>query len=326
MDRRAIVCLTVATALDMPFRAWTQVPERIARIGYLASGGAAEAPFLQELREGLREAGWIEGRNLVIHVRLAQGDYGRLPDLARSLVQQGVDLIFASSTPSASAAKEVAGEIPIVIGRVADPVGSGLVASLARPGGNITGWSHQGLEMRTKYLDLIKEAVPQAAHIGVLWNPKNPIHAPSLKTLEPTAQAQKITLHPTPVSEPGELLPAFQSFITAQVKALVVFLDGMFLTHGARIVELAASQRLPAIYGSDEMVHAGGLMSYGVNLRNMYRHGAWHIDRILKGAKPGELPVEQPTKFELLINAGTARALGFTLPRSLLLRADKVIG
>ena len=267
----------------------------------------------------------MEGTNLAIEVRLAQGDYGRLRDLARGLVQQRVDVIFASSTPAALAAKEATSEIPVVIGRVADPVGSGLVASLARPGGNLTGWTHQGLDMRVKYLDFIKEAVPHATRIGVLWNRGNPVHAPSLKSIESTAQALKITLHPAAVSEPAQLTRAFESFAAAHVQALVMFQDGMLLTHGGRIIELAARQRLPAIYSTDEMVHAGGLMAYGVDLRTMYRQGALHIDRILKGAKPAELPIEQPTKFELVINTRTARALGLALPRSLLLRADEVV-
>ena len=325
MNRRRILRLTAIAALAPPLRAWAQAPPRTVRMGYLASGGDAEAPFLQALRDGLREAGWVDGRNLVIEVRLAHGDYGRLRELARGLVQQRVDLIFASSTPAATAAKEATGEIPVVIGRVADPVGSGLVASLARPGRNITGWTHQGLEMRVKYLDFIKEAVPHAARIGVLWNPKNPVHGPSLKSIEATAQALKVTLHPAAVSVPAQLSLAFESFAAADVHALVVFQDGLLLTHGARIVELAAGQRLPAIYGTDEMVRAGGLMSYGADLRTMYRHGASHIDRILKGAKPEDLPIEQPTKFELVINTRTARALGLALPRSLLLRADELV-
>jgi putative ABC transport system substrate-binding protein len=309
--------------LIAPFAVWPQT--KVARIGYLAAAGDAETPFIQALREGLREAGWIEGSNLVIEVRLAQGDYARLRDLARGLVRQRVDLIFASSTPAATAAKEATSEIPVVIGRVADPVGSGLVNSLARPGRNVTGWTHQGLDMRVKYLDFIKEAVPLATRIGVLWNPGNPVHAPSLKSMETTAQALRVTLYPAAVSEPAQLTRAFESFAAAQVQALVMFQDGMLLTHGVRIIELAARQRLPAIYSTDEMVRAGGLMSYGADLRTMYRQGASHIDRILKGATPAQLPIEQPTKFELVINTRTARALGIAFPRSLLLRADEVV-
>ena len=323
--RRRILCIAAVSALDAPLAARSQTSPRTARIGYLAAGGDAEAPFLQALREGLREAGWVEGTNLAIEVRLAHGDYGRLPDLAHDLVKQRVDLIFASGTPAATAAKQATSEMPLVIGRVADPVGSGLVASLARPGRNITGWTHQGLDMRVKYLDFIKEAVPYATRIGVLWNPRNPVHAPSLKRIESTAQALRVTLHPAAVSEPGQLTRAFESFASAHVQALVMFQDGMLLTHGARVIELAARQRLPAIYSTDEMVHAGGLMAYGADLRTMYRQGALHIDRILRGAKPAELPIEQPTKFELVINARTARALGLALPRSLLLRADEVV-
>ena len=325
MNQRRILCLTAIAVVAAPPRVLAQAPARTVRIGYLAAGGDSEAPFLSALREGLRESGWVEGRNLMIDVRLAQGDYGRLRELARGLVEQRVDLIFASGTPAATAAQEATGETPIVIGRVADPVSSGLVASLAHPGRNITGWTHQGLEMRVKYLDFIKEAVPHATRIGVLWNPKNPVHAPSLKGIETTARALKVTLHPAAVSEPAQLTHAFESFAVAHVDAIVVFQDGLLLIHGARIVELAARQRLPAIYSTDEMVHAGGLMGYGADLRTMYRQGASHIDRILKGARPADLPVEQPTKFELVINTGTARALGLALPRSLLLRADELV-
>jgi putative ABC transport system substrate-binding protein len=325
VNRRALLVLGALVAASKSFRVSAQAPARTVRIGYLAAGGDAEAPFLEALRRGLREAGWIEGSNLAIEVRLAHGDYARLADLASGLVQQRVDLIFASSTPAAAAAKAATAEIPIVIGRVADPVGSGLVASLARPGRNITGWTHQGLEMRVKYLDFIKEAVPQAVRVGVLWNPKNPVHAPALKSIEATARSLKVALHPAAVSDASQLTRAFEGFAADRVQALVVFQDGLLLTQGARIIEMAARQRLPTIYSTEEMVRAGGLMSYGADLRTMYQQGAVQIDRILKGARPAELPIQQPTKFELVINARTARTLGLELPRSLLLRADEVV-
>jgi putative ABC transport system substrate-binding protein len=212
-----------------------------------------------------------------------------------------------------------------VIGRVADPVASGLVASLARPGGNVTGWTHQGLELREKYLDLLKEAVPAATRIGVLWNPGNPIHGPSLKTVEAAAHALRVQLHLVGVREPREIEPAFAELARNRVEALTVFQDGMFLAHGPRIVALAARNRIPAMYATTDLVKAGGLMAYGVNLPEMYRRGASFVDKILKGAKPANLPVEQPTRFELVINLKTARDLGLTLPPSVLARADTVI-
>ena len=296
------------------------------RIGYLDSGVAASGdPLLEAFRQGLRDLGWVEGRNLAVEVRSAEGRYNRLPELAAELVRLKVDIIVVSSTPAAVAAKQATTTIPIVIGRVADPVGSGLVATLAHPGGNITGWTHQGLEMRVKYLDLLKEAVPTATRIGILWNPANPIHGPSLKSIEATARALKVELYPEGVQEPSKIQSAFSALVRKRVQALAVFLDGMFLEHGQQIIALAARRRIPTIYGATELARAGGLMAYGVNLPDMYRRGAYFVDRILKGEKPAELPVEQPTKFELVINLKTAKALGLTIPQSLLLRADEVI-
>ena len=253
-----------------------------------------------------------------------EGKYDRLPELAAELVRLKVDVIFASSTPAALAAKHATTTIPIVIGRVADPVGSGLVTALARPGGNITGWTHQGIELRVKYLDLLKEAVPEATRIGVLWNPANPIHGPSLKSIEATAEALKVELHPVGARDPQEIESAFSAG-PKRVQALTVFQDGTFLAQGHLIIALAARSRIPTMYGLTDLARTGGLMGYGVNLPGMYRHGASFVDRILKGAKPADLPVEQPTKFELVINLKTAKALGLTIPQSILVRADQVI-
>jgi putative ABC transport system substrate-binding protein len=285
----------------------------------------AGSPLFEAFREGLRELGWIEGRNLTLEVRAADGRYGRLPGLAAELVRLGVDVIFASSTPAAVAAKRATAVLPIVIGRVADPVGSGLVTSLAHPGGNITGWTHQGLELRVKYLDFLKEAVPAARRVGILWNPANPVHGPSLRHIDPTAKALGVELHPVGVRSGDELDDAFRALARERVQALVVFQDGLFLAQGRRIVALAGRERVPAIYGATELVRAGGLMGYGVDLRAMYRRGSVFVDRILKGARPADLPVEQPTRFELVINLRTAQELGLTMPPSLLARADEVI-
>jgi putative ABC transport system substrate-binding protein len=280
---------------------------------------------VEAFRQGLRDLGWIEGQSIAVEVRTAEGKYDRLPDLAAELVRLKVDVIFASSTPAALAAKRATTTIPIVIGRVADPVGSGLVTSLARPGGNITGWTHQGMELRVKYLDLLKEAVPEATRIGVLWNPANPIHGPSLKFMEATAEALKVELHPVGARDPQEIESAFAALAQKRVHALTVFQDGMFLAQGPLIIALAARSRTPAMYGLTDLVRTGGLMGYGVNLPGMYRHGASYVDRILKGAKPADLPVEQPTKFELVINLKTAKALGLTIPPPVLARADEII-
>jgi putative ABC transport system substrate-binding protein len=298
---------------------------RAARVGYLEPGVAVGTPFFEAFREGLRNLGWVEGQSITLEVRAAEGTYERLPELAAELVRLKVDVIFASSTPAAVAAKRATSTIPIVIGRVADPVKSGLVVSLARPGGNITGWTHQGLELRVKYLDLLKEAVPDATRIGVLWNPGNPIHGPSLKSIEATAQALAVELQPVGVEKPAAIEGAFSALARRRVQALIVFQDGMFLAHGPQITTLAARNRLPTMYGTTDLVRGGGLMGYGVNLPQMYRHGSSFVDRILKGAKPADLPVEQPTTFEFVINLKTAKALGLTVPPSVLARADEII-
>jgi putative ABC transport system substrate-binding protein len=299
----------------------------MARVGYLEFGSAAPGtPHLEAFRRGLRELGWIESQNIAIEVRYAEGKQDRLAEFAADLVRLKVDVIFASATPAALAAKQATTTIPIVIGFVADPVGSGLVPRLARPRGNITGWTHlAGLELNAKRLEILKEAIPEATRIGALWNPANPIHEPSLRVIEAAAQRLKVQLHPKGVQDPHELEGAFSAMAQERLQGLTVPPDGMFLVHRARIIELAAKHRIPTMYGVRELARAGGLMAYGVNLPEMYRHGALFVDRILRGAKPADLPVEQPTKFELVINLKTAKALGLTIPPSLLQRADQVI-
>jgi len=326
MNRRAFVT-GLAAVLAAPLAIDAQQPLRVPRIGYLEFGTAAPGTsFLEAFRQGLRDIGWIEGQNIALAVRYAEGKRDQLPELAAELVRRKVDLIFASTTPAALAAKHATTTIPIVIGLVADPVGSGVVASLARPGGNITGWTHEpGMEIHGKRLELIKEAVPGATRIGALWNPANPIHGPVVKELEAAAQKLKVQLHPVPVQDPKELESAFAELTRQRAGALTVIPDGMFLAQADRIIAFALRSRLPAIFGFTDHVAAGGLMAQGANLPEMFRRGASYVDRILRGAKPGDLPVEQPTKFELVINLKTAKALGLTIPPSLLLRADQVI-
>jgi putative ABC transport system substrate-binding protein len=296
------------------------------RIGYLESGSASGTPRLEAFRQGLREHGWVEGRDIVIEVREARGKLDRLPTLASELVHLKVDLVFASTTPAALAAKRATSTIPIVIGFVADPVGSGIVASLAHPGGNITGWTHlAGLESRGKYLELLKEVIPGATRVGALLNRGNPVHAASLPYLENAAHALKLKLRSVWVQGPEELDGAFSTLAEEHVEALTVLPDGLFLAQRDLILAAAARRRLPTLYGVIEFAEAGGLMAYGVSLPDMYRRGASSVDRILRGAKPADLPVERPTKFELVINLKTAKALGLTIPPSLLARADQLI-
>jgi ABC-type uncharacterized transport system substrate-binding protein len=327
---RTTVGLIVTCALSLlgALRAADGQPaSTMPRIGYLEFGSAAPGtPYLEAFRQGLRDLGWVEGQTIAMEVRDAQGQRERLPALAAELVRLKVDVIFASTTPAALAAQHATATIPIVIGFVADPVGSGLVASLARPGGNITGWTHlAGVALNAKRVELLMEAVPGAARIGALWNPANPIHGPGLQEVEAAAQALKVQLHAVGVQAPQELEGAFVALGKERVQALTVPPDGMFLAHQAQIIALVAQHRIPTIYGVRELAEAGGLMAYGVNLPEQYRRGATYVDKILKGAKPTDLPVEQPTKFDLVINLQTAKALGLTMPPTLLFQADKVI-
>jgi putative ABC transport system substrate-binding protein len=324
MDRRRLVAM-LGLSLLAPLRSThAQQPPRVRRIGYLTFGSpGARAPHLEAFRQGLVDLGWVEPRNIVIEVRV--GRYEDLPTLAAELVRLKVDLIFAATTPGALAAKGATTSIPIVIGWVADPVGSGLVTSLSHPGSNITGWTHSGMELRPKYLDLLKQAVPAATQLGVLWNPANRVHADSLGILETTAKALRTQLHPVGVRDPQDLESAFSRMSQKGVEGLAVLPDGMFLAQSDVIITLAARNRLPAIYGLVEFAEAGGLMAYGVNLYDMFRRGASYVDRILRGARPADLPVEQPTRIELVINLRAAKTLGLTIPQSVLLRADRII-
>ena len=333
--RRAVAATATALGLMLPvfiliapLTAEAQPAGKVWRIGYLDQGSArqpASRRYLEALRQGLRDLGWDEGRNIAIEVRYAEGKTDQLPALAAELVRLKVDLIVTRTTPAALAAKQATTTIPIVIGAAADPVGSRIVASLARPGGNITGWTHLGLELRAKYLELLKETVPAATRFGVLWNPSNQVHKPSLKIIEAAAQRLKVELHLAGVQDPKEIEPTMSALMGKRVQALVVFPDGMFSAQTPLIIALAARRRLPTMYGDREFAAAGGLMAYGVNFVDMNRHGASFVDKILKGAKPADLPVEQATKFELVINLKTAQALKLTIPQSLLQRADQII-
>ena len=327
LDRRTFLAALATGLLAAPLAAVAQQAGKVWRIGYLDQGSAARSTLYADgLRQGLRDLGWVEGRNIAVEVRFAEGKTDQLPALAAELVRLKVDLIVTSTTPAALAAKQATTTIPIVIGFAADPVGSGIVASLARPGGNITGWTHSGLELRAKYLEFLKEAVPEATRFGVLWNPTNQVHQPSLKVIEGAAQRLKVELHLAGVQDPKELERTVSALVKKGVQALVVFPDGMFQAQTPLIIALAARNRLPAMYGLREYAEVGGLMVYGANVAEMHRQlGASLVDKILRGANPANLPVAQPTKFDLLINLKTAKALGLTIPPSLLLRADQVI-
>jgi putative ABC transport system substrate-binding protein len=322
-----LIVVAILVLLTVPPSTDAQPPRKMSRIGYLAQGSAdRERPYLDALRQGLRDLGWVEGQNIAIDARFAEGKTDQLPSLAAELVRRKVDVIATWSTPAALAAKRATTTIPIVIGSAADPVGSGIVVSLARPGGNITGWTHLGLDLRAKYLELLKEAVPKAIRFGVFWNPTNQVHKPSLRIIEGAAERLKVELHLVGIQDPKEFESAFTALAGKGVQALVVFPDGMFLGQTQPIIALAARHRLPTMYGLREYAPVGGLMAYGANQAEMQRElGATFVDKILKGFKPADLPVAQPTKFELIINLKTAKALGLTIPPALLVRADQII-
>jgi len=328
MKRRTFVvgCLALFTA-TMPVAAEAQQADKVWRIGFLEAGSSSvNRHFLDAFRQGLSELGYIEGRQIAIEDRWAEGRNDRFPGLVAELIRLKVAVIVAASTPATLAAKNATKEIPIVMTLVSDPVGAGFVAGLSRPGGNITGLASIANEVVGKQLELLKEAVPQVSLVAVLWNPANPaFQTVQLREAEVAAKALGMRLQVLEVRSPDELDATFAALTGRQAGALLVLADGMFFRHRARITGFAAKLRLPAIFQGKENVEAGGLMSYGVNIPDMFHRAATYVDKILKGAKPAELPVEQPTKFELVINLKTAKALGLTIPPALLQRADHVI-
>ena len=321
-----IVTLTLALALFLaPLDVETQPPARVPRIGVLLTLFALTEDAPQAFRQGLRALGYIEGQNLAIEWRSAAGQYDQLPTLAAELVRLGVDIIVADVTRATQAARQATATTPIVMMVVADPVGSGLVTSLAHPGGNITGLSILLPDISAKRLQLLTEVVPTVARVAVLWNPDTPYHQTLLQEIEAAAQALRLHLLPITVRGPGEFEGAFAAMARAQVGALFVADDPMFLTARAQLLELAAKSRLPTMFAHRDFVPAGGLMSYGPSLADMCRRAATYVDKILKGRKPADLPVEQPIKFEFVLNLKTAQTLGLTLPPSILFQADEVI-
>jgi putative ABC transport system substrate-binding protein len=324
------LCLAAAVAAPFAPEAAAQGSKtgKVWRIGYLAAGSppppsappsSPRSAFLQ----GLRELGYVDGQHIMIESRWSEGRLDRLPDLAAELVNLRVSVIYASSLSAALAAKQATSTIPIVFVTLGDPVAAGLVSSLARPGGNLTGLG--GGEVVAKRLQLLKDVAPDVTRVAVLLNPRNPGNLEALKRLRDAARLLGVQLHPQEVSEPAGLSNAFTAMTTEHVGALLVVADPTFVQHHRLIVDFAMKSRLPASYAERQYVDAGGLISYQTNLADLNRRAAGYVDKILKGAKPGSLPVELPTKFELLINLGTAKALGLTIPPSLLVRADHVI-
>jgi putative ABC transport system substrate-binding protein len=318
--------LTGALLLVAPPRVKAQAPAKVARIGVLGGTSPEVSPVLRAFFEQLRELGYVEGQNVVIEGRYYGDRVDRLPVLAAELVGLRVDVIVTGVVPAPEAAKAATSTIPIVMAAGhPDPVKSGLVASLARPGGNVTGLAGAGREFRGKQLELLKEAVPGLSHVAVLSDPTNPFHPGEMRDVEVAARALRMRLRPVQARSPDEFAEAFSAATRERAGALLILGGSMFFTHRARLAELGIRSRLPTMVTARLSVEAGSLMSYGPDTAASFRRAADYVDRILKGAKPGDLPLEQPTKFELSVNLKTAQALGLTMPTSVLARADDVI-
>jgi putative tryptophan/tyrosine transport system substrate-binding protein len=326
MGYSAVGCIVTLTLslLVAPLCADAQPPATVPRIGYLSADSPA-SPAVEAFRQGLRELGWVEGQNIVIEWRHTEGKFDRFPALAAEFVRLRVDVIVSTAGVSIPVLKHATQTIPIVMLNVSDPVQSGLVASLARPGGNITGVANMTHELNQKRLELLKETVPSITRMAVLWDPSRPTHVQGLKDLEAVAQSMGVELQPLEVRSPDDLESAFVAMRQGHADALLVFGSALHSRHRRRIADLALQGRLPTIYEYRELAEVGGLMTYGPNVREMIRRAAYYVDKILKGAKPEDLPVERPMKFELIINLKTAQALGITIPPHLLVLADEVL-
>ena len=324
--RRVFLGTLAGGLLAAPLAAQAQQAGSVPRVGLLSA-----APFssitarTDAFRKGLRDLGYVEGQNVVLEWRSADDRQDRLPDLAAELVALKVAVIVTAEGAAVLATRKVTQTVPIVMAQSGDPVGLGVVASLARPGGNVTGLTTISIDLTPKLVELLREAVPKLARLAVLSNPANALSAAALKHAETAAQAMRLQLQAVDSRDPMAFDSAFAAMTKARAGGLVVIPDPMFLTQRTRIAELAAKSRLPAIYGIPEHAQAGGLMAYAASRTDLFRRAATYVDKILKGAKPADLPVEQPTKFELVINLKAAKALGLTIPQRLLLRADEVI-
>jgi putative tryptophan/tyrosine transport system substrate-binding protein len=323
----AVGCILtlILSCLAAPLVANAQQAGKVARLGVLCPVTCTD-PSLEVFRHALHELGHMEGQNLVLAFRTAEGHIERLPDLVAELVRLPVDVLFTSwGTAAALAAKQVTTTVPIVMGAVGDPVAAGLVPSLARPGGNLTGVSSLTLDLEGKRLELLKDLLPTLARVAVLWDPTNPYSALALDQTHQTAQHLGVQVSPVRVHEAEDFASAFATLARERPDALIVHGYIVLVQHRTRIVDFVAQHQLPTIYSLRDFVEAGGLMAYSVHLPEVYRRAAAHVDKVLKGTKPADIPVEQPTKFELVINLKTAQALGLTIPPTLLFQADEVI-
>jgi ABC-type uncharacterized transport system substrate-binding protein len=314
-------------ALLAAITAVAQPGPKVARVAFLATDPPTAEPirWFDAFRQGLRERGWEEGRNLIIESKRANGQYDQLGELATELVRSKVDVIVTDSTPAARAAMRATRTIPIVLALAGDPVGTGLVASLAHPGGNVTGLTLIHSELNGKRLELLKELIPTAKRVAVLWNPENPSNLVALKQAESAAQAQGVRLRPVELRAESDLEHALATIASSGAQAVWVFDDAVTLQYARQIAHFALKSRLPTLFPLRAYLNAGGLLSYGPSFTEQCRRAAAFVDKILRGAKPGDLPIEQPTRFELVVNLQTAKALGLSAPESILVGADEVI-
>ena len=328
MNRRKVLAALGLWFAAAPLASFAQPQSKLWRVGFLALRHVDFVDtdyYFGPFRQGMRDLGYVEGRNLAIEWRSAEGKVERLPALAAELAQLKVDVIVTAGTSSTGAAQKATATIPIVIANANDPVGGGFVKSLSRPGANITGLSNLAMDISPKTLEIMQSLVPRLSHVAVLVNPANSTHAAILKSIQTAAAKHNIKVLPAEARTAEEIERVFSAMAREHAGAVIVVIDAFFVQQGRQIADLAAKHRLPSMSGSREYVEAGGLASYGQNLADNYRRAAAYVDKILKGARPGDLPVEQPTIFELFINRRTAKALGLAIPQELLLRADKVI-
>jgi putative tryptophan/tyrosine transport system substrate-binding protein len=328
MSRKVFVCtclLTAALLSTVPFIE-AQQPTKIPRIGFLGNSTAAlEANLIGPFREGLRDLGYVEGKNIVIEWRWAEGKYERFPALIAELIASKVDLIVTAGTPATIALKKATTTLPLVMIAVGDPVETGLIASFAHPGGNLTGLTSISPELDGKRLELLREMIPKISYFAVLWNPTSPLQVVAERETQVAAHAMKIKVLSLGVQAEEQFDNTFATILRERPGALLVLADRLFLHHRVRIMDFATKHRLPGVHAYVELVEAGGLMSYGPSYAGMHRRAAYFVDRILKGTKPEDLPVEAPAKFELVINLKTAKQIGLTMPPNVLARADRVI-
>lgn len=323
------LALMLVLALGFGWTALTvhaQGADKLPRVGFLGNSTATlEANLIGPFRDGLRELGYVEGQNILIEYRWAEGNYQRFPELIAELIASKVDVIVTAGTPATQAYQKARTSIPLVMVAVGDPVGTGIVASLNRPGGNITGLTSISPDLESKRIELLREVIPELSHIAVLWNPKNAFHAIENKQVETAAASFRMKVLYLGVETQDQIGNAFAQILEEGPEALLVLADRVFLHNRALIMDFATKYHLPGVYAYLELVEAGGLMSYGPSYADMHKRAATYVHKILKGAKPADLPVEQPTKFNLVVNLKTAKALGLKIPQSLLLRADEVI-